>query len=146
MGESRASSEAPQASQEASQAPTVGGASQSSLPALGEGLLNVDIHHPSGDRMESSTSQRKRSRDLLSSPPAACEMPIFTSNSFSALTSVGNLNSKSEHPPKKHHATSNVDSREHRSTGSKPSLLRPPGAGKTQSERPAKSHKPTKFK
>ena len=146
IGKPRTSSEVLQASQEASQAPTVEGASQSSLPALGDGLINVDIHHPSGDRMDSSSPRRKRSRALASSPPVAGVAPIDTSNRFSALAGVGDLNSKSEHPQKKHHSTLKLDSRDNRTTNTKPSLLRPPVAGKAHSERHPKSQKPSKYK
>ena len=142
-GESRASSEVRQASREASQAPTVEGASQSSLPDLGEGLIEVDVHLPISNKMESS---RKRSWELSSSPPSNSKTPVFTSNKFSALASVGDQDCKLDHPSKKHTSALKVESRDQRGTSSKPSLLRPPGAGKSHSERPAKTQKSSKYR
>ena len=132
----RAFSEAPQASIEASQAPTVEGASQSSLPDLGEGLIDVEVHHP-GDKMETSSFQHKRSRDLSSSPPSSQIPSVLLSNRFAALSSGGDQDSRTDRPFKKPATVTKVEHRDKNS--SKPSLLRPPGAGKMQRERPAKS-------
>ena len=141
--EPRAFSEAPQASIEASQAPTVEGASQSSLPDLGEGLIDVEVHHP-GDKMETSSFQHKRSRDLSSSPPSSQIPSVLLSNRFAALSSGGDQDSRTDRPFKKPATATKV---EHIiKNSSKPSLLRPPGAGKAKTERPAKSRKPSTSK